>query len=181
MNSMGFLVWILPIFFMMHDFEEIIMAEVWGKRNYTKIQLLFPRRQPFGLGNGISWQTPSFSVAVAIEFIMFSAISFLSVVYQNYIIWFSAFLGLIIHMAFIHIAVCFPFKGYVPGVVTSIASLPPAIIVLATAINCLKYSTGTILVAGILGIILLAVLLPALHGFMRVTDLWLDRYSKRTD
>lgn len=179
MNSMGFLVWFLPVIFMVHDFEEIIMAEVWGNRFNQKIQRLFPGRRPFGLGKNHAWYTPVLSIAVGLEFLLFSAICFFSVAYQNYFLWFSAFLGLIIHMVFIHIAVCFPFKGYVPGVVTSIASLPPAIIVLAAAINCVKYSAGTILVAGLLGIILLAVIVPALHGFMNISDRWLDTYSKK--
>lgn len=181
MNSIGFLVWILPVFFMIHDFEEIIMAEVWEKRYHMKIQHLFPRRKPFGLGNNLSWQTPTFSVAVAIEFILFSAISFLSIVCLNYFIWFSAFLGLIIHMVIIHIAACLPFKGYVPGAITSIVLLLPAILALVAANDFLKLDTKTIFFAGILGITCLAVLIPGLHGLMKVTDQWLDRYSKKTD
>jgi hypothetical protein len=37
MNTMNFIVWMLPIIFMIHDFEEILMAEVWGKRYKEKI------------------------------------------------------------------------------------------------------------------------------------------------
>ena len=177
MESMNFIVWMLPVIFMVHDFEEIIMAEVWDKRFHERIVKLFPKRRPFGLGEVHRWQTPTLSVAVAIEFVLFALISFLSVVFQNYLVWFSAFLGLLIHMVVIHILVCFWFRGYVPGVVTSAILLIPGIFYLMKAQAILNYDTLTLLLAGGTGIALLAVILPLLHRFMGTTDTWLDRYA----
>lgn len=180
MNSMNFLVWMLPVIFMIHDFEEIIMAEVWGKRFRERIALEFPKRRPFGLADNHKWLTPTFSIAVAIEFFLFSAVSLLSAIFQNYFFWFAAFLGLIIHMFFIHILACVPFKGYVPGAATSLILLWPGIWTLVRACDLLKIHSAFLIPAGILGIVLLAALLPALHRFMKVTDHWLDAYSEKS-
>ena len=177
MESMSFIVWMLPVIFMLHDFEEIIMAEVWDKRFHDRIVKIFPKRRPFGLGEVHLWQTPTLSIAVAIEFVLFSLVSFFSVVYQNYLLWFSAFLGLLVHMVIIHILVCFWFKGYVPGLVTSVVLLIPGIIFIMKAQSILRYSTGILLLTSIIGIALLAAILPLLHKFMGVTDRWLDAYS----
>ena len=177
MDSMNFIVWLLPVIFMMHDFEEIIMVEVWDKRFHGRIMKKFPKRRPFGLGINYAWQSPTLSIAVAIEFVLFSTVSFFSVIFQNYLLWFSAFLGLLIHMVVIHILACFRFKGYVPGAVTSAILLIPGIVYLMKAQSILRYDTGTMLLAGAIGITLLAAILPALHRFKGVTDRWLDAYS----
>jgi hypothetical protein len=181
MESLNFLVWMLPVIFMIHDFEEIIMAEVWDKRFHDRIITKFPKRRPFGLGVAYAWQTPTLSIAVAIEFVLFSSISYLSVTYQNYLVWFSAYLGLLLHMVLIHILACFYFKGYVPGVVTSVILLVPGIVYLMKAQSELMYDVPTLLLAGGIGVALLAVILPVLHKFMGVTDRWLDRYSRSAD
>jgi hypothetical protein len=178
MESMSFLVWLLPVIFMSHDFEEIIMAEVWDKRFHDRIMTKFPKRRPFGLGVNYAWQTPTLSIAVAIEFVLFSLLSYFSVACQNYLLWFSAYLGLLLHMVFIHILACFWFKGYVPGAVTSAILLVPSIFYLMKAQSILKFDVSTMLLAGVIGIALLAAILPALHAFMGVTDRWLDSYSR---
>jgi hypothetical protein len=177
MESLNFLVWMLPVIFMIHDFEEIIMVEVWDKRFHDRIMKKFPKRRPFGLGVTYAWQTPTLSIAVAIEFVLFSLVSYLSVAYQNYFLWFSAYLGLLLHMVIIHILGCIWFKGYVPGAVTSAILLIPGIVYLLKTQSILKVNPPTFLLAGAIGLAMLAVLLPALHAFMGVADRWLDRYS----
>ncbi len=177
MESMNFLVWLLPVIFMLHDFEEIIMVEVWDKRFHERIMEKFPKRRPFGLGPNYAWQTPTLSIAVAIEFVLFSLVSLLSAAYQSYFLWLCAYLGLLLHMVIIHILASVWFKGYVPGVITSAILLVPGIFYLMKAKSILKFDTLTLLLAGVTGIALLAVILPALHAFMGVADRWLDRYS----
>ena len=177
MNTMAFLVWLMPVIFMIHDFEEILMAEIWGKRYQKKIERIFPKRRPFGLAEIKAWQTPTFSIGVEIEFLIFSAISLFSVLLQNYLLWYGAFLGLLIHMVFIHILICFWFKGYVPGVITSAILLLPGIWVLVLAQNILQYGWGEILFAGLMGVLLLAIIIPSLHKLMGLLSGWLDCYA----
>ncbi|HBE79262.1 MAG TPA: HXXEE domain-containing protein [Firmicutes bacterium] len=178
MNTMSFIVWMLPVIFMLHDFEEIIMVEVWGKRYQKAIDSTWPKRPPFGLNYVSTYQTPTFSIAVEIEFLLFSLISLFSVIFQNYFLWYGAFLGVTLHMIFIHMLVCIPFKHYVPGVITSIIFLLPSVWFLYSAKQLLHYNVNTILSACLLGIALTIVALPALHKLMGPLSKRLAKYSK---
>lgn len=178
MNTMNSLVWLLPIIFMLHDFEEIIMAEIWSKRYKKKIDMTWPKMKPFALNYVHICQTPTFSIGVEIEFLIFSLISLLSVIFDSYFIWYGAFLGLALHMLFLHIGLCISFKKYVPGIITSIIFLPVSIFLLIKAEGLLSYGIGTILLGFLLGIALIIIMIPALHRFMGPCSNLLDNYSK---
>ncbi|AOT71914.1 HXXEE domain-containing protein [Geosporobacter ferrireducens] len=178
MNTMSFIVWMLPVIFMIHDFEEIIMAEVWGKRYRQEINTVWPKKQPFGLNYIHNCQTPTFSIGVGVEFLLFSLISLFSVIFQSYFLWYGAFLGLILHMVFIHMVMCVWFKNYVPGVITSVIFLLPSIWFLYAAEKILYYGAGTILLACLLGSVLIITIIPMLHKFMGSWSKWLYKYSE---
>lgn len=178
MNSMSFIVWLLPIIFMLHDFEEIIMAEVWGKRYRKAINTAWPKMQPFGLKYVNQCHTPTFSIPVEILFLFFTLISFCSVLFQNYFLWYSAFLGFTFHLVFIHMVICIRFKHYVPGVITSIIFLLPSVWLLFSAEQILHYSVSTILLACPVGIVLTAMITPALHKLMGPLSKALSKYSE---
>lgn len=178
MNTMSFIVWMFPIIFMLHDFEEIMMAEVWGKHYRKAINTACPKRQPFGLNYVHNYQTPTFSVVVEILFLFFSLISFFSVIFQNYFLWYSAFLGVTLHLFFVHMLICIKFKHYVPGVITSILFLLPSVWFLYTAEKLLHYSTVTNLLACLFGIVLTISLIPVLHKLMGPLSKWLSKYSE---
>lgn len=177
MNSMNFIVWMLPIIFMIHDFEEIIMAEVWGKRYREEINTVWPKRQPFGLKYIHCCHTPTFSIGVEIFFLFFSLISLFSVIFQNYFIWYSVFLGVTLHFVLAHMFMCIQFKHYVPGVITSIIFLLPSIWFLLMAKNILHYGIGIILLSCLLGIILTIIMVPMLHKLMGSLSKLLLKYS----
>lgn len=179
MNTMQFIVWMFPVIFMLHDFEEIIMAEIWGKRYKNKIDSVWPKRQPFGLDYIQHCHTPTFSIGVEVEFLLFTLISFFSVIFQNYFLWFSAFLGVTIHLVFVHMSICIRFKHYVPGVVTSVIFLLPSIWFLYQAGVLLSYGVSTILFACLLGIGLMIILIPTLHKLMGFWSKMLYQYSKK--
>jgi hypothetical protein len=180
MNNMNSIVWMFPIIFMLHDFEEIIMAEVWGKRYNKSINTAWPKRQPFGLNYVHHYHTPTFSIGVEILFLFFSLISLFSLIFQNYFLWYSAFLGITLHLVFIHMFICIYFKHYVPGVITSIIFLLPSVWILFTATNLLHYSVNTILLACLLGIALTIILMPVLHKLMDPFSKLLYKYSEHT-
>jgi len=46
MNTMNFIVWLFPVIFMLHDFEEIIMVEVWGS-HYNAETVLYKQFRTF--------------------------------------------------------------------------------------------------------------------------------------
>lgn len=178
MNTMNFIVWMFPVIFMLHDFEEIIMAEVWGSRYRKEINTVWPKRQPFGLNYIRFCQTPTFSIGVEVEFLLFSLISFLSVIFQSYFLWYSAFLGATLHLVFIHMLICIRFKHYVPGVITSVIFILPSVWILYVAKMILHYDLGVILLACLLGIVLMIIIIPVLHKAMGSWSKMLHNYSE---
>lgn len=178
MYTMNFIVWMFPVIFMIHDFEEIIMAEVWGCRYRKEISEVWPNRQPFGLNNMHFYKTPAFSIAVEVEFLLFSLISLFSVIFQSYFLWYSGFLGITLHLVFVHMLLCIRFRNYVPGVITSIIFILPNVWILYLAQTIIRYDMRTILLSCLLGIILIIILIPMLHKAMGLWSKWLQKYSK---
>nr|WP_263496377.1 HXXEE domain-containing protein [Clostridium estertheticum] len=95
-----------------------------------------------------------------------------------YFLWYGAFLGVTLHLLFIHMLICIRFKHYVPGVVTSIIFILPSIWFLYDANKILHYGISTILLASLLGIILTLILMPALHKIMGSWSKCLYKYSE---
>lgn len=178
MNTMNFIVWMFPIIFMLHDFEEIIMAEVWSKRYKREIDTAWPKRQPFGLNYIHFCQTPTFSIGVEVEFLLFSLISLFSVIFRSYFLWYSAFLGVTLHLVFVHMFICIRFKHYVPGVITSIIFILPSIWILYVAKIIIYYDQRTILLSCFWGIILIIIIIPVLHKAMGSWSKLLHNYSE---
>lgn len=181
MNNIAFWVWLLPILFMLHDFEEIIMAEAWGNRYQTKINRIWPKRQPFGLKYvHKSYQTAAFSIGVEVIFLFYALISFFSVLFNNYFLWYAIMIGLLLHFIFLHIIMSIRFKNYVPGVITSILFLFPNGWILYYAQKILHYSIPTILLACATVVALAVILFPILHKSMGSWSKWIEKYSART-
>lgn len=177
MNTMNSIIWLFPIIFILHDFEEIIMAEVWGMRYKSSIDVTWPKHKPFALDYVQCCKTPTFSIGVEIIFLFFLLISLFSLIFQNYFLWYGAFLGTTLHFVFIHIVLCIRFKNYVPGVITSIIFLLPSAWLLYTAANILHYDMITILLACVLGIALTALISP-MHKLMGPLSRLLYKYSE---
>lgn len=178
MNTMNFMVWILPVIFMLHDFEEIIMAEIWSRRYENRIDSVWPKWKPFDLKYIRYYQTPTFAIGVGAEFLLSSLISFFSSAIQGYFVWYGAFLGLILHFVIIHVLLCIRFKGYVPGVITSSVFLLPGIWTLYEANKILHYGPWTMLLACLLGIVLTFVLFQVLHKLMGPWSGQMQKYSE---
>lgn len=177
MNTMNSIIWMFPIIFMLHDFEEIIMAEVWGKRYKKSIDTTWPKHQPFALNYVHCCKTPAFSIGVEIIFLIFVLISLFSLIFQNYFIWYSAFLGITSHFVFIHMVLCIRFKHYVPGIITSTLFLFPSTWLLFTSANILHYSASMILLACLTGIALITLISP-MHKLMGSLSRLLYKYSE---
>lgn len=67
------LIWLFPIMFVLHDFEEIIMVERWMKRNSTVIYDILPERIADRVINQFSMSTAQFAVAVLVVFLFVSS------------------------------------------------------------------------------------------------------------
>jgi hypothetical protein len=177
MSSLVFIIWMQPIIFMIHDFEEIIMAEVWSKRYEKEIPVAFPKKQPFGNNYIRYFKTPTLSIGVAVEFLLFTIICLLSFALKNYFIWFIAFSGVTLHLVLVHMVMCIKFKHYVPGVITSVILTIPSIWLQYQAAMLLHFDAISIVSGCLLGAVLIGILIPFLHKKMAKWSEMLYKYA----
>jgi hypothetical protein len=112
------LMWLFPVVFMIHEFEEILFVRWWFDRNREKLPRRFPRLSKRILPRLESISTATFAFVVAEEFILVSLVTFGAYWFSNY----SLFIGMVIaygiHLA-VHILQFIIYRGYIPSVVTS--------------------------------------------------------------
>lgn len=118
-----FLISIFPIVFMLHDFEEIIFFKAWLNKNKALLQRRFPRLSRRVLPHLEKLSTAAFRLAVAEEFLLLSIITYLSLWWEQYLLWFAIFMAFSIHLVG-HIIQWIVFRQYIPSIVTAFLSLP---------------------------------------------------------
>ncbi|MDO4782418.1 MAG: HXXEE domain-containing protein [Capnocytophaga felis] len=124
MTELQLLMVLLPVVFMVHDFEEVIMFEVWLSKNREELRQRFPKLENFLARNGFfAYSTADFAVAVAHEFLLLSVVCYLSVWFGSYGWWFGAFMAFFVHL-FMHIGQWLAYGKYVLVIITSLLSLP---------------------------------------------------------
>ncbi|HBC96016.1 MAG TPA: HXXEE domain-containing protein [Clostridium sp.] len=173
------IVWMLPVLFMIHDFEEIVMAEAWSKRFKRELEenTSVMRKKPFGLNGTNYWSTSAMSVGVEIEFVILSLVSLLSCIFSSYFIWYGFLFAVTLHFILAHFYLCIEFKHYVPGVVTSVLFLPVCVYIMYVFQLLLKYSFVKVFLSCILGIVLMIVVLVTLHDAIGKFSRLLAEYS----
>ena len=141
--SILFNVWMLPILFILHDFEEMIVMPLWKIRHHQKLATL---KKPYF---GSVTQGSAFAVGVLEEFIIlnlghlfdyhkflfgneFIILLFISGFCQithNNLLYLSFVIAYTSHFI-IHYIMCLLFRGYVPGVVTVTLELPIVLLII---------------------------------------------------
>lgn len=116
--SVETVMWLLPVVFMCHDFEEIVMMQPWYRKNERFLKARFPRLAPAIARTG-TLSTSAFALAVAEEFILLSAITLACVELQLYSIWAGFLFGFLIHLAW-HAGSFVVMRRYVPYIFTSV-------------------------------------------------------------
>ncbi|MBV4417834.1 HXXEE domain-containing protein [Clostridium tyrobutyricum] len=179
MYNIKTIIWLLPILFMIHDFEEIIMAEAWSKRfkKELKEDTFMMKKKPFGLNDTGYWSTAAFSIGVEIIFVILSVASILSCTFNSYFIWYGFLFAFTFHLIFAHFYLCIQFKHYVPGVVTSALFLPVCIYIMYISKSLLKYDLSKVLLSCIAGIIFGIIILISMHDGIKNFSKLLKRYS----
>lgn len=109
--------WFLPILFIVHDFEELIMMPLWKQRHSQKLRKL---KRPFF---GAVTDGSAFAVGILEELLLLVLIALYCQASGNRLFYLAVLAGYSLHFLF-HYFSCFWFKGYVPGVVTAILELP---------------------------------------------------------
>jgi Protein of unknown function with HXXEE motif len=125
------LIWLFPVVFIFHDFEEIIMMEKWVKRNSSTITEKLPPRIARRVIRQFSLSTAQFAAAVLVVFLFVSVSTFMASQYVNdgdfrgNIYMFTVLqLVFFIHV-FTHVGQSILFRCVTPGVITSVLFVLP--------------------------------------------------------
>lgn len=171
--SIDTIIFSLPIIFMLHDFEEIIMVNSWQQKYNELLQnSIF---KPFSHWNS----TASGSIAVLIEFLILILISFYSIITKNYLVWYGAFFIFTFHFIF-HYFISFRFHHYTPGVSTSILFMPLCIYILYIFANHFEYKINTLIITSLISLLIFIPFFRVLTKNISTFEKWLLSYSKKT-
>lgn len=116
------IVWLFPLIFMLHEFEEIIFFKPWVRENSDYLQKRVPKPARRLLSHLENLSVPAFTVAVAEEFILLSVITIVSIMFDSYLLWLGVFMGFFIHLL-IHFVQWIILRRYIPVIVTTFISL----------------------------------------------------------
>ncbi|MCL2073490.1 MAG: HXXEE domain-containing protein [Marinilabiliaceae bacterium] len=162
MDKYNIIIWLLPIVFMIHDFEEIIFFKSWISKNKEYLKEKFPKITKRILGSFDNLSTSAFVVAVAEEFVLLSLITVGSVLFDNYLLWLAAFMGFFVHL-FAHLAQWIVLKRYLPAICTTFFALIYCTYSLYEIIAHNLFQISEIVVWTITGIVLVGVNLVFAH------------------
>ncbi|NMB87960.1 MAG: HXXEE domain-containing protein [Chloroflexi bacterium] len=115
--------WLLPVVFMIHDFEEILMIKVWVGKNRENLNRRFPGLARRLLPNFDRLSTAGLAVIAGEEFVLLAVLTGWCVERQGYALWAGLTLGFLLHLG-MHIVQWLVYGGYVPVILTS---LPAAV------------------------------------------------------
>ncbi|QDQ02938.1 HXXEE domain-containing protein [Lysinibacillus fusiformis] len=124
------LIWLFPILFIFHDFEEIIMIEKWLTLNRCRLYERFPKKIADRIVLQFSMSTAQFAVAVLFIFLFVSSSTIMAIQYLNngvalnLYFFIAVTLVFFIH-AFTHIGQSILFRAITPGVITSVIIILP--------------------------------------------------------
>lgn len=122
--SIATVIWLFPIAFLLHDFEEIIFVEAWFQKNYVKVFRRVPRRAR-GFFEEFSHTTAArFSIPVAMQLIMYIVAAYAAVEQQTFAFLVGFNVLLFLHV-FTHIGQSLYFRTYALGVGTAVIIIIP--------------------------------------------------------
>lgn len=169
--SILFNVWMLPILFILHDFEEMIIMPLWKIRHHQKLATF---RKPFF---GSVTQGSAFAVGVLEEFVILLFISGFCQLTHNNLLYLSFVIAYTAHFI-IHYIMCLQFRGYVPGVVTVTLELPIVLIIIS---HYWPYDVSwlSVVVYLLLAMIIAFTNLKIMHLIMPKIQTHLEKYAKQ--
>jgi hypothetical protein len=116
--------WLFPIVFMFHDFEEILTVEKWTRANRQKVAALFPKWFPKWLESSFHMTTLQFSRDVFWIFLFITLAALLAVQFSFYP-FFILFLTVFFLHVFTHVGIALYLRSYTPGVFTAVVLVLP--------------------------------------------------------
>lgn len=176
MNPLEILVIALPLLFMLHDFEEIIVRKAWMEKYAPVLCLRFPRMKR-QIGQLQKMNSAAFAIAVAEEFVILSMVS-IAVLCTNFeqwlfLCWIALWWAYSFHLL-VHIAQGIVLRRYTPGVVTSVLCLPYSVYTLYALMGG-GYPLSVQIVCAVVGILFMVMNLYGMH----LVGVYVDRLISR--
>ncbi|MBP2650993.1 MAG: hypothetical protein H6Q74_1818 [Firmicutes bacterium] len=109
------LMWLFPIAFMFHDFEEIIFLPAWIKNNATYLTSKYPRIGKKLVLNYKNKSSSAFALAVFEEFIILVILTLICVELKYYSFFAALALAYLTHVI-VHVIQFIALKKYIPAV-----------------------------------------------------------------
>lgn len=156
------LIALLPIVFMFYDFEEMIFFKTWLTKNRELIKRRFPRMSTRILPHPGKLSTAAFSLAVAEEFLLLSLITYTAIWWENYSVWFAAFMAFSIYLI-VHIIQWLIIRRCIPSIVTSPICLPYCFYTFNSFLSAGLMNVSQIIVWTIMGIVIMILNLVVAH------------------
>lgn len=175
MNNIQIIIWLFPILFIFHDFEEIIFIEAWISKNRIYLSERFPKLSKKLLPHFGNITTPSFAFGVAEEFILISIITVISYVINWHSLWLGLFIAFTLHLV-VHCFQALILRKYVPAIITSVICLPICIYIIEYTVQL--FTLRTVVIYSILGFIIMVVNLGIVHKFMSTVSKLLAQYGQ---
>ena len=145
---------LLPVVFMVHEYEEIIMFGRWIDRNREELRKRFSKIESFFTQRGVfDYSTSTIVIGTAHEFILISVVSFCSIWTGEYQWWVAALAGYSVHLL-IHIVQWIVYRKYVPVIITSLLTLPYCIYAFAEFSKITVLSSFQMVLWAVIGIVL---------------------------
>jgi len=170
-------IWLLPIVFIAHDFEEIMMMDAWMKRNKNFLQNKFPRIGKRIISTYENLSTASFSLAVAEEFLILVLAVILAVEFNILWLWVACFMAFSLHLV-IHIVQWLVIRKYIPAIITSMLSLVYSIIAFKHLISIGLYSNTELFMITLSGLFIMVINLTFMHKMAAYFETFLIKYAR---
>lgn len=118
------LIWLFPVVFMLHDFEELLLMESWLEVHGQDLLSSLPAWAESRLGSVLQESPAEFGTGVLVLFLLAavsSALAALEGILQPFLVTASAF---VVHAA-VHVVQAVVLRRYVPALFTSVILILP--------------------------------------------------------
>ena len=167
-------IWIFPVLFVFHDFEEIIGFGIWYNKNKQKLKNKYPKIAIMIDMMFSDYSTEGMAIAVLEELTLCIVICILGMYFDMYVLWIGVFIIFVIHMI-MHIVQSAFWGNYVPSLITSIIEIPISIIIIYQCLIINPIAIGELVKWNIIALILILVNLKFAHFLMHKFTRWKNR------
>jgi hypothetical protein len=115
--------WLFPIVFMCHEFEEIIGLPIWFQRNRAILCDRFPKAGARLVAHVERTSPSGFALIIAQEFAIVSLVTVLGAVAGFYHLYAGFVVAFLLHLV-VHVVQFAIWRGYIPAIFTVILTAP---------------------------------------------------------